>query len=121
MQKILIVEDDKFLRDLLKAKLEKDSNFSVVSAIDGEEGIKKIEEEKPDIVLLDLILPNMDGFDVLENIKGNPNISKTKVIVLSNLGQEEDLEKAISLGAKDYLVKAHFTLDEIIVKIKKYL
>lgn len=121
MAKILIVEDDKFLRELLQSKLSKEEDFTVVVAEDGEKGLKKAQEEGPDLVLLDLILPGMDGFEVLKKIKENPAIADTKVIVLSNLGQKEDVERAINLGATDYMVKAHFTLDEIIEKARKVL
>jgi DNA-binding response OmpR family regulator len=120
MPKILIVEDDKFLRDLLSKKLQ-DENLTIVAAVDGEEGVKKAEEETPDLMLLDLILPGMNGFDVLKKIKENSKTSEIPVIVLSNLGQKEDVERALSLGAKDYLIKANFTLEEIFDKIKKYI
>jgi DNA-binding response OmpR family regulator len=120
MTKILIIEDDKFLRDLLSKKLQ-DEKFEIVTAIDGEEGIKKTDEEKPDMVLLDLILPSINGFEVLKKVKENPKTSAIPVIILSNLGQREDVERALSGGAKDYLIKANFTLDEILEKIKKYL
>lgn len=120
MSKILLVEDDKFLRDLLSRKLQEEK-LTVVPAIDGEEGVKKAEEEIPDLILLDLILPGINGFDVLKKIKENQKTSSIPVIVLSNLGQKEDVERALSLGAKDYLIKANFTLEEIFEKIKKYL
>jgi DNA-binding response OmpR family regulator len=120
MTKILIIEDDKFLRDLLSRKLQ-DENFNVIAAVDGEEGVKKVEGERPELVLLDLILPGINGFDVLKNIKENPKTSEIPVIILSNLGQKEDVERALTLGAKDYLIKANFTLNEIFDKIKKYL
>ena len=108
MGKILIVEDDKFLRDLLSRKLEEEK-FDITTAVDGEEGIKKIQEEKPDLVLLDLILPGINGFDVLKRMKEDPATADILVIVLSNLGQKEDVDRAITLGANDFLVKAHFT------------
>ena len=120
MPKILVVEDDKFLRDLLSRKLQ-DEDLTIVAAVDGEEGAKKAEEEMPDLMLLDLILPGINGFDVLKKIKDNPKTSGIPVIVLSNLGQKEDVERALSLGAKDYLIKANFTLEEIFDKIKKYI
>jgi DNA-binding response OmpR family regulator len=120
MPKILIVEDDKFLRELLAKKLQ-DEGLEIVQAIDGEEGVKKAEEELPDLLLLDLILPGINGFDVLKKLKENPKTSALPVIVLSNLGQKEDVERALTLGAKDYLIKANFTLEEIFDKIKKYL
>jgi len=117
---ILVVEDDKFLRDLIAQKLLKEG-FDVVEAIDGEQGVKKIEEEKPDLVLLDLILPGIDGFEVLSRTKENPVLAEIPVIILSNLGQKDDIEKGLNLGAVDYLIKAHFTPGEIIEKVKKVL
>ncbi len=120
MKKILIVEDDKFLRELIARKLL-DEGFKIVQAVDGEEGLKKAKEEKPDLILLDLILPGIDGFEVLRQIKRDPEIAKIPVIILSNLGQEEDIEKGFKSGAVDYLIKAHFTPGEIIEKIDKYL
>ncbi|MCK4782049.1 response regulator [Candidatus Parcubacteria bacterium] len=120
MKKILIIEDDKFLRELIVRKLL-GQGFEIAQAIDGEEGVKKAEEEKPDLVLLDLILPGIDGFEVLQQIKSKSSLIKVPVIILSNLGQEEDIEKGFKLGAVDYLIKAHFTPGEIIEKIEKYL
>jgi len=117
---ILIIEDDKFLRELMTQKLTKEG-YNISEAIDGEEGIKKIESEKPDLVLLDLILPGIDGFEVLSKMKENPNLTSIPVIILSNLGQKEDVEKGLKLGAVDYLIKAHFTPGEIIEKIKSVL
>ena len=117
---ILIVEDDKFLRELITQKLSKEG-FNVSEAVDGEEGIKKIKEEKPQLVLLDLILPGIDGFEVLSRMKEDPIVSSTPVIILSNLGQKEDVEKGLKLGAVDYLIKAHFTPGEIIEKIRGIL
>ena len=114
---ILIVEDDKFLRELIVRKLTQE-DFKVSEAIDGEEGIKKIKEEKPDLVLLDLILPGIDGFEVLARMKEEPSLSSIPVIILSNLGQKDDVEKGLKMGAADYLIKAHFTPAEIIEKIR---
>lgn len=117
---ILIVEDDKFLRELISQKLAKE-NFNVSEAVDGEDGIKKIKEEKPNLILLDLILPGIDGFEVLSRMRDDPTVSSTPVIILSNLGQKEDVEKGLKLGAVDYLIKAHFTPGEIIEKIRNIL
>jgi len=119
-KKIVIIEDDKFLRELISKKLS-DAGYEVLEAIDGEEGIKRVKESKPDLVLLDLILPGIDGFEVLSQIKQGPLFSDLPVIILSNLGQKEDVEKGLKLGAVDFLVKAHFTPGEIIEKIKKIL
>jgi DNA-binding response OmpR family regulator len=120
MKKILIVEDDKFLRELIVQKLIKEG-YETSEAVDGEQGIKKVKEERPDLVLLDLILPGIDGFEVLSQKKEDPSIVNIPVIVLSNLGQKEDVERGLKLGAVDYLIKAHFTPGEIIEKIKNAL
>ena len=114
---ILIIEDDKFLRELICRKLINE-HFKTEEAIDGEEGLKKLQEVKPDLILLDLILPGLDGFEVLSRIKDNPSISSIPVLILSNLGQKDEIEKGLKLGAADFLVKAHFTPEEIIDKIK---
>ncbi len=120
--KILLVEDDKFLRDICRTKLLKEG-FNVHEAIDGEQALQDIESAQPDIVLLDIILPNIDGYQVLTEIRANqnPKIAKVPIIMLSNLGQEDDIKRALDLGANNYLVKAHFTTDEIVEKIKKEL
>jgi len=119
-KKILVIEDDKFLRELISQKLLKEG-YEISEAIDGEEGLKKIKEEKPDLVLLDLILPGIDGFEVLSEIKDDPILAQIPVIILSNLGQKEDVEKGLKLGAVDYLIKAHFTPGEIVEKINNAL
>lgn len=117
---ILIIEDDKFLRELIVQKLLKEE-YDISEAIDGEEGLKKVKEEKPDLVLLDLILPGIDGFEVLSQMKRDDTLSQIPVIILSNLGQKEDVERGLNLGAVDYLIKAHFTPGEIIEKVKNAL
>ncbi len=119
-EKILIVEDDKFLRELLSQKLLKES-YVIVEAENGEEGVKKTQEEKPSLVLLDLILPGIDGFEVLEKIKSNQETKDIPVIIVSNLGQREDIERGLRLGASDFLVKAHHTPLEITEKIKEFI
>ncbi|MBI2626491.1 MAG: response regulator [Candidatus Nealsonbacteria bacterium] len=116
-KKILIIEDDKFLRELLVKKLLEEG-FEVAEAVNGEEGLKKTKEIKPDLILLDLVLPEMSGFDVLAGIKSDPALASTSVIILSNLGQKEDLEKGMKMGAVDYLIKAHHTPREIVDKVK---
>lgn len=119
-KKILVVEDDKFLRDLMVKKLG-EQGFTVLEATDGQAGFKKVNEEKPDLVLLDLVLPGEDGFSVLEKLKGNSLLKDIPVIILSNLGQREDIERGLRLGAADFMIKAHFTPNEIISKIKTKL
>lgn len=119
-KKILIIEDDRFLRELISRKLS-DDGFDAVGAADGEEGIKKVKEEKPDLILLDLILPSIDGFEVLSRIKKDESVKSIPVIILSNLGQKEEVEKGLKMGAVDYLIKAHFTPGEIVEKVKNNL
>lgn len=119
-KKILVVEDDKFLRELIARKLEKEG-YQIVEAVDGEDALKKVKNEKPDLVLLDLILPSIDGFEVLSKIKEDISVVQIPVIVLSNLGQKEDVDKGLKLGAVDYLIKAHFTPGEIVEKVKKII
>ena len=120
MSKVLVIEDDKFLRELIVRKLMKEG-YDTDIAVDGEEGIKKIKEAKPDLVLLDLILPGIDGFEVLARKRKDPEISEIPVIILSNLGQKDEIERGFNLGAIDYLIKAHFTPREIIDKITSLL
>lgn len=116
-KKILIVEDDKFLRELIGEKLFKEG-YETVFAVDGEEGLTKAKSDKPNLILLDLILPKIDGFEVLNKLKEDPATEIIPVIILSNLGQREDIEKGLTLGAKDYMIKAHFTPAEIVEKVK---
>ena len=117
MKNILIIEDDAFLRDLISKKLSS-SGFHTSEAVDGESGIKKMKEENPDLILLDLLLPTMDGFEVLSAAKKDSAISAIPIIVLSNLGQKDDVDKGMNMGATDYLIKAQFTPEEIIAKVK---
>ncbi|MBI2507158.1 MAG: response regulator [Candidatus Niyogibacteria bacterium] len=117
---VLIIEDDKFLRDLMVLKLKKEG-FRVSEAVEGEEGLKKTKSEKPDIIILDLIIPGMDGFAFLEAAKKDPATATIPVIVLSNLGQREDMERAKALGAKDYMVKAQLTPVEVVERVKAVL
>jgi len=118
--KILIVEDDKFVRELISQKLAEEK-FEVVAAKDGEEGVEKNESEKPDLILLDLILPGIDGFEVLSRIRKKPTTKNVPVIILSNLGEKVDVDRGIQLGANDYLIKAHFTPKEIVEKVRSVL
>lgn len=118
--RVLVVEDDQFLRGLMSQKLTKEG-FEVIEAVDGEEGLKMVTEKQPHIVLLDLILPGMGGFEVLQKIRQDENIGGIPVLILSNLGQKDDLDKANELGATDYLVKAHNTPGEILDKVKAIL
>jgi DNA-binding response OmpR family regulator len=117
---ILIVEDDHFLSSLLKARLEKEG-FVVYHGVDGEEGLKLFREVSPDMALIDLILPRLSGFEVLEAISMDPQFNRIPVIVLTNLAQESDIEKAKSLGAIDYFVKVKISIDDIIHKVEEVM
>lgn len=114
---ILVIEDDKFLRELLVRKLASEG-FDVENAIEAEAAFRILAERKPKLILCDLILPGIDGFEILARIKADPKTADVPVVILSNLGQKEDLDKAMSLGAKDFMVKANFTLDEIVTKVR---
>ncbi len=114
---VLVIEDDKFLRELLVRKLASEG-FDVENAIDAEAAFTILGKRTPDIILCDLILPGIDGFEILGRIKADPKTAKVPVVILSNLGQKEDLDKAMGLGAKDFMVKANFTLDEIVAKVR---
>jgi DNA-binding response OmpR family regulator len=118
--KILIVEDDKFVRELISQKLTEEK-FEVSSAKDGEDGVVKIESEKPDLILLDLILPGIDGFEVISRVRKNPNTESIPIVILSNLGEKNDVDRGIKLGANDYMIKAHFTPKEIVEKVRSIL
>lgn len=118
--KILIVEDDTFLAGIYASKFES-AGFAVNLATDGEMGLKMAAKEMPDAVLLDVLLPKKDGFEVLAGIKGNATTRPIPVILLTNLGQREDVERGLKLGAADYLIKAHFILHETVDKVKQAL
>lgn len=117
---ILIIEDDEFFRELMRKKLLS-KDFNVFEAIDGEKGIEAMKAKKPDLVLLDLLLPNIDGFEVLLKVKTDPAISLIPIMILSNLGQQEDIERGLKLGAVDYLIKSQFDIDQIIEKMNSVL
>ena len=114
---VLVIEDDKFLRELLVRKLSGEG-FDVQNAIDSEAAFTILADRTPNVILCDLILPGVDGFEILKRIKETPKTANVPVVILSNLGQKEDLEKAMTLGAKDFMVKANFTLDEIVTKVR---
>lgn len=116
--RILIIEDDKFLRDLEAAKLTKEG-FIVSAAQDGEQGLAMAIAEKPQIILLDILLPGIDGFEVLTRLRADASFAQTKIIMLSNFGQREDIERAEKLGAVKFLIKANYTLDEIVEEVKQ--
>lgn len=119
-KKIMWVEDDKFLSDIIARKLSTQGCI-LFHATEGEEALRMLQKERPDLVLLDILLSGIDGFEILERIKSNEGTKHTPVILLSNLGQKADIEKGRTLGAARFLVKATVTLDEIIEEIKTVL
>ena len=118
--KILIIEDDRFLSSLMKARLEKEG-FSVTQAFNGEEAMGLLKKDQPDMIVLDLIMPRVSGFEFLENISVDPQISKIPVMILSNLGQESDIQKVKRLGAVQYFVKVKTSIDELVNHVKELL
>lgn len=120
MRKILIIEDDVFLQDLESNKLKKD-NYKVVTASTGDEAIDKLNEPGVDLILLDLILPGIDGFDILKKIKETEKTKDIPVIVFSNLSEEKDVRKAKKLGAAEFMVKSDFSLKELSEHISNML
>jgi len=119
-KKILLVEDDKFLSEMYITKLT-ESGFEVEAAFDGEEGLLKADTFRPDLILLDIVLPKKDGFEVLKLLKEKEELKKILVIALTNLGQKEEVQKGFDLGADDYVIKAHFTPTEVVAKINRLL
>lgn len=117
---VLLVEDDAFLANIYKTKFEMEG-FKVHVSENGEIGLKDAKKKHPDIILLDVLLPKMDGFTVLEHLKEDDELKDTPVILLTNLGQKDDVEKGLALGAADYLIKAHFKPSETVEKVKKVL
>ncbi len=120
MKTILFIEDESALQKTFGDILIQEG-YEIVSALDGETGLKLSKAKKPDLILLDLILPKVHGFDVLKRLKEDPETKEIPIIVLTNLEGIGDVDKAIELGATTYLVKAQYSLEEVIAKIKKAL
>ena len=118
--KILIVEDEEILRKVLQEKFEKE-NFTVRIAEDGAAVMPLAKSFKPDLILLDIILPKQDGLSVLEDLKSDDDVKTIPVIMTSNLGEDDKIKQALSLGAVDYLVKTQHPINEIVTKVKKYI
>ncbi len=116
--KILIVEDEKILLDLLQKKLTQEG-YEITPTHNGEEGLKAMRENKPDLILLDIIMPKMSGFEVLEEMNKDPELKSIPIIIVSNSGQPVEIERAQSLGVKDWLVKTEFDPQLVIDKGKK--
>lgn len=119
-KKILIIEDDKFLLKLYSDKLIREG-FDVSMAITGEEGLSKVAQEKPDLILLDIILPQKNGFEILSELKLKSEFKQIPVIALTNLGQESDIKTGMELGAADYLVKTDFSITKLAEVVRKHL
>ena len=119
MKKVLIAEDEEVLLNVLKDRFEAEG-WEVFVAKDGEEAVAVIKKTPLDLVLLDLLMPKKDGFEVLKEVRGNPELKNLPIVVLSNLGGDEDIKKALTLGANDYYVKTQHPMSEIVEKAKKY-
>lgn len=115
--KILLVEDDPLLADIYTTKLQ-EAGFSLQVVSDGAKVVEEARAAKPDIVLLDIVLPNIDGWEVLRALKADGELKNTKIIILSNLGQKEEVEKGLQMGAARYLVKAHYTPSQVAEEIQ---
>lgn len=120
MAKVLIVDDDPFILDMYSLKF-RENGFEVATETSGKKIISEIQRARPDIILLDIVMPSIDGFEILKQIKTDPAVKHIPIIMLTNLGQKEDIERGMKLGAADYIIKAHFTPSEIVEKIKDFL
>ncbi|MFH1192389.1 MAG: response regulator [bacterium] len=119
-RKILIIDDDNFLINLYIKKFQ-DSGFEVFTALAGEKGIELAKKHCPDIIILDVLLPEMDGYDVLKELKRNSITASIPVVMLTNFFQKEDIDKFLKLDIKDYLIKSHFMPSEVVAKVEKAL
>jgi DNA-binding response OmpR family regulator len=117
---VLLVEDDKFLSSLLRNRLEKEG-INVIYAEDGEAALQALKQIKPDLILLDIILPKKSGFEVLEAIQQDPTLKDGPIVIISNLGQDGDVLRGKELGAIEYFVKAQTSIDDLINHIKKFV
>ncbi len=117
---IMIVEDDNFLAEIYQKKFELEG-FKVSVASNGEKALVDIKKKMPDLVLLDVLLPKLDGFSVLEKLKADAAVKDIPVILLTNLGQQDDVQRGLDRGAADYLIKTHFKPSEVVDKVKKVL
>lgn len=115
--RVTIIEDEEILLDILKEKFSRE-HFEVSVARDGEEAVPVISEAKPDVILLDLVLPQKSGFQVLEELKADSELKRIPVMVLTNLGQEEEMRRALQLGAEDFIIKTQYPLNVIVEKVK---
>jgi DNA-binding response OmpR family regulator len=118
MKKIVVVEDAELIAQLLERRLRAEGYY-VFTAKDGEEGLDMIKREKPDLVLLDIVLPRINGFQIIEQLKEDRKLRKIRIIIISNSGQPEEIERAKELGVLDWLVKTEFDPQEVVEKVKK--
>lgn len=119
-KKILIIEDEELLCDLLQRKLSEEG-YQVSVAKDGAEGMGMIKEMKPDLILLDIVMPNKNGFEVMDEMQSDEKLKHIPIIVISNSGQPVEIDKAKELGARDWLIKTEFDPQEVIEKVKKQI
>lgn len=119
-KKILIIEDDKLLSSLLEKKLEKEG-YEVSTAFQGNTGLIKAKEVMPDLILLDIVMPQMNGFEVMEKMQEDEELKKIPIIIVSNSGQSVEIGEAQKLGARDWLIKAEFDPQEVVDKVKKQI
>ncbi len=119
-KKILIVEDDVFIRDIYQIKFAQEG-FDVIMAEDGIVALKKLEQFVPAIILLDIIMPYMDGMEVLRKIKANAKLKDIPIIMLTNISEKENIDEGMEVGADDFLIKSHFTPSEVVQKVKTLL
>lgn len=119
-RRILLAEDDRFLRKAAETALKR-QGFSVLAAVDGDEALRMARAEAPDLILLDLIMPKLQGFEVLRALKADPATAATPVIILSNLGQESDVKQAMEAGAAGYFVKANLSLQDLVKRVGEAL
>ncbi len=119
-KKILLIEDDPFLSEIYVIKF-KEAGFEISLAQDGSLGLQRIKDEIPDLVLLDIVMPNVDGLEVLRTMKNDASIRNIPVVILSNLGEQEDIKRGLELGAEFYIVKAHYTPTEVVARVRAVL
>ena len=120
MKRVLIVEDEPLIGDLLQRKLQAEGYYAFV-AKDGEEALRQIREERPDLVLLDIVLPRLNGFEVLSEMRKDEELGKIPVIIISNSGQPTEIEKAKEIGVRDWLIKTEFDPQEVVEKVQKQI
>ena len=117
-KKILIIEDEKFLLEIYQSRFEKEG-YQVLTAINGQRGLVLAQKEKPDLIILDILMPEMNGYEVIEKLKKNSQTQEITILVLSNLGQEEEIKRGLELGADDYVIKTNLTPTELLDKVER--